>query len=63
MNPTWQSLCFSQPHINHLAAVAFPQAYATLKLKAALLGVEGRRTRVLETHDFDEFAAGSSAMT
>ncbi len=39
-------------------ADAFRQACAALKLKGAVLGVEGRRMRVLETHWFDEFAAG-----
>ncbi|MBI3244468.1 MAG: aminopeptidase P family protein [Chloroflexi bacterium] len=39
-------------------AGAFQQACAALKLKGALLGVEGRRMRVLETHYFDEFASG-----
>lgn len=39
-------------------ASAFQQACAALKLKGSLLGVEGRRMRVLETHYFDEFAAG-----
>jgi Xaa-Pro dipeptidase len=39
-------------------AVAFQQACAALKLKNTTLGVEGRRMRVLETHYFDEFAAG-----
>ncbi|MEK7325105.1 MAG: aminopeptidase P family N-terminal domain-containing protein, partial [Chloroflexota bacterium] len=39
-------------------AGAFQQACAALKLKGSLLGVEGRRMRVLETHYFDEFAAG-----
>lgn len=39
-------------------AAAFQQACAALKLRGALLGVEGRRMRVLETHYFDEFASG-----
>jgi len=38
--------------------IAFQQACNALKLKGAWLGVEGRRMRVLETHYFDEFAAG-----
>jgi Xaa-Pro dipeptidase len=37
-------------------ADAFQQACQALKLQGALLGVEGRRMRVLETHYFDKFA-------
>ncbi len=39
-------------------ARAFQEACQALKLNGALLGVEGRRMRVLETHYFDEFASG-----
>lgn len=39
-------------------AKAFQEACHALKLNGKVLGVEGRRMRVLETHYFDEFASG-----
>lgn len=39
-------------------AKAFQEACNVLKLNGKLLGVEGRRMRVLETHYLDEFASG-----